>query len=345
MAASFATLQLSSIDYNVSYSTTNQTRATIAVIRTGDMTQAVSVDYTTSDLTAVAGTDYTQASGALSFGPGEAEKTFDISILRKDHNPSAAKKVAILELKNPDPPDKARLGSPQKATLSITPPGIADIPAGGAKRAELVLQYLIFGLLGGIFVYFLMNGVLGDKSILGDLADIETARGLITFLIAVCTVAIALILSISSIISRGTKAGQRFTQGKEVLTLLIGVLGTIVGFYFGTSAKGTPQPLQISAIQFSPDAPKLGEKLKITATVVGGKPLYAYSIKFSPPLIEEATGSSKDGKIEHEVTIPSSITNPQEEVGFQITVTDGEGKTVTKAAEKKFTIKKAATVP
>ena len=340
MAANLASHQLSSIDYGVSYSTTNQTKATIAVTRTGDKAETVTVDYAVSDLTAVAGKDYSEAKGTLSFGPNEEEKTFDIAI--PPHAPSDVKKVAVVELKNPNPEGKATLGTPQKATLTISPPGVVGAqPATSGRRAELWLQYGIFGLLGGIFVYFLMQGVLGDKKILNELADIEKARGLITFLIAVCTVAIALILSISVIISRGTKAPQRFTQGKEILTLLIGVLGTIVGFYFGTSQKGTPQPLQVSAIQVSSEQPNLGEKPTITAMIAGGKQPYAFSIKFSPPLINEITGSSEDGKIEQEVTMPPSIDNPQEVIGFQITATDAEGKTVTTVSEKKFTLKKA----
>src|SRR5207253_2413672 len=140
-------------------------------------------------------------------------------------------------------------------------------PASGGRHVEMWLQYVIFGLFGVGVVLFLILGVIGPYSILGDLADIEKARGLITFLIAFGTVAIALILSISVIISRGARAQQRFTQGKEVLTVLIGVLGTIAGFYFGTSAKGTPQPLQISAIQVSNEQPKPGEKIKITAVI------------------------------------------------------------------------------
>jgi hypothetical protein len=340
MATNLASLQLSSIDYGVSYSTTNQTKATIAVTRTGNKAEAVTVDFAVNDLTAVAGKDYSQAVGTLSFGANEEEKTFDVSILR--NTPSEVKKVAVVELKNPNPEDKATLGNSQKATLTISPPGVLGTqPASSGRRAELWLQYGIFGLLGGIFVYFLMRGVLGEKSILGDLADIEKARGLITFLIAVCTVAIALILSISVIISRGTRAPQRFTQGKEILTLLIGVLGTIVGFYFGTSAKGAPQPLQVSAIQISSEQPNLGATITITATIAGGKPPYAYSIKFSPPLIEETKGSSKDGKIEQVVTTPSSIDKAEEEIGFQIIATDEEGKTVTQVSEKKFTLKKA----
>jgi len=340
VAANLATVQLSSIDYGVSYSTRNETKATIAVVRTGNIADSITVDYTVGDLTAIAGTDYSPASGTLSFGANEEEKTFDVSIPR--NVPSDVKKIAVVEIKKPSPPDKATLGNPQKATLTISPPGIADVqPVSGVKRAELWLQYIIFGVLGLVFVGFLMYGVIGENSILDDLADIERARGLITFLIAVCTVAIALILSISVIISRGTRAGQRFTQGKEILTLLIGVLGTIVGFYFGTSAKGTPQPLQVSAIQVSSEQPALSSKIKITALVAGGKPPYTYSIKFSQPLIQDISGSSKDGKIEQEVTMPSGITNAQEEIGFQITATDEEGKTVTKASDKKFTLKKA----
>ena len=190
MAANLASLQLSSIDYGVSYSTTNQTKATIAVTRTGNKAEAVTVDYAVNDLTAVAGKDYSQAVGTLSFGANEEEKTFDVSILR--NTPSEVKKVAVVELKNPEPSGKAILGNPPKATLTISPPGVVGTqPASSGRRGELWLQYGIFGLLGGIFVYFLIRGVLGDNSILGDLADIEKARGLITFLIAVCTVAIA----------------------------------------------------------------------------------------------------------------------------------------------------------
>lgn len=274
MAANPGTVQFSSLDYSVSYSTTNPTKAAIAVTRTGDLTIPVTVDYATTDLTAIAGIDYTQTAGKLTFASGEGEKTFDVSAIPRIC-PSTVNKVAVLELANAGPTGQAQLGNPRKATLTITPPQVGDIvPSTAGRGYELAAQYIIFGTIGLIFVAFLMWGVLRKDSILPQLADIEAARGLITFFIAVGTIAIALILTISVIISRGAKAGQRFTQGKEVLTILIGVLGTIVGFYFGTSTKA-PQPLRISAIEVSPSGQlNLGEKFTILATIAGGKPPY-----------------------------------------------------------------------
>jgi hypothetical protein len=48
-------------------------------------------------------------------------------------------------------------------------------------------------------------------------------------------VGIALILVLSTIIS--DDAANRFDHGKQVLTTMIGILGTIVGFYFATLAE------------------------------------------------------------------------------------------------------------
>ncbi len=57
------------------------------------------------------------------------------------------------------------------------------------------------------------------------------ARGLITFLIAVTTMGIAIMLAIFTIFSKGgPDDDKQFDKGKQVLSVLIGLLGTIVGF-------------------------------------------------------------------------------------------------------------------
>lgn len=53
---------------------------TVKVVRTGDISGSVSVDFTTSDGTAVAGSDYTLTTGTLNFGPGESSKNISIPI-------------------------------------------------------------------------------------------------------------------------------------------------------------------------------------------------------------------------------------------------------------------------
>jgi len=52
----------------------------VKVIRTGDISGSISVDFATSDDTAVAGSDYTATSGTLNFGPGELSKNISIPI-------------------------------------------------------------------------------------------------------------------------------------------------------------------------------------------------------------------------------------------------------------------------
>lgn len=127
----------------------------------------------------------------------------------------------------------------EKETIKTT------TPANDSRSFLLsIAQYIAFTLLTLAFVVFIIYGT-GGHGFLESLSDAATARGLITFLITVVTVAIALILTLASIISSSPDLKDRFAQGKEVLTVLIGVLGTIVGFYYGQAAS--PQTAQRNA--------------------------------------------------------------------------------------------------
>jgi len=103
------------------------------------------------------------------------------------------------------------------------------------------LPQIILGVIGVIAIISIIAIVGGGNlSTIGN-DGTNVARGLITFLVAMVTVAIALILTLSAVLSNSTDYKERFALGKEVLTIFIGVLGTIIGFYFG-SVKGEPPP-------------------------------------------------------------------------------------------------------
>lgn len=108
-----------------------------------------------------------------------------------------------------------------------------------------VAQYVVIFLVTVLFVVFIMYQVSGFK-----LQDIrldaagnalntqdDNARTLITFLVAVGTIAIAFLATLTAMVIREYK--ERFDAAKEVLIVLVGILGTIVGFYFGTASNSS----------------------------------------------------------------------------------------------------------
>jgi len=111
--------------------------------------------------------------------------------------------------------------------------------SSGTNSWSASLPIIVFSIFGLALLLFIGYGIAADRgqNFLKLLADRDFARGLITFLIAIATVGIAIILAISSLVSSGDKDDDRFDRGKQVLTILIGVLGTIVGFYFGSSTE------------------------------------------------------------------------------------------------------------
>ncbi len=110
-----------------------------------------------------------------------------------------------------------------------------------------------------IVFFLLLLAVVGqwknesDETLLMQLADEGTARGLITLLFSVSTVWVVFQL-MSYAISRHSNP-QQFARGKEVLATLVGIFGTIVGYYFGIEAGkgGSPEPAAAVAVE-SPDS-------------------------------------------------------------------------------------------
>jgi len=206
-------------------------------------------------------------------------------------------------------------------------------PGTGKKRRidwSQMLPNLIYGATGLLLLFAIIWGLSGASGFLASLGDKTVARGLITFLITFTTIGIAIMLAISTLFSSSATDGdKRFDQGKQVLTALIGILGTIVGFYFGASSdiKAEPQVLKITSAAVSNMQPKKGEKFTITAAVSGGKAPYVYSITFDPPVIPELKDiKSADGAIKQDIVVPDALA-ADADVKYVITVTDSENRT------------------
>jgi hypothetical protein len=91
-------------------------KATITVVRTGNLALAATVSYRTADGTATAGSDYVAVSSTLTFSPNEASKTFSVTL--HDDTVAEPTETILLTLTNVNGAG-ASLGSPSSATLKI----------------------------------------------------------------------------------------------------------------------------------------------------------------------------------------------------------------------------------
>ncbi len=96
--------------------------ATITVLRGGDTTQSVTVNYATTSTDATADSDYTAMSGTLVFAVGVTSRTFTVPVL--DDTISEPTETITLTLSVPT--TGAILGSPSTATLTISDNDVAN---------------------------------------------------------------------------------------------------------------------------------------------------------------------------------------------------------------------------
>lgn len=171
----------------------------------------------------------------------------------------------------------------------------------------LIILSSVLVLLGAAIFDF-------DKGrVLSRMSQPEFARGLITYLFAIVTIGTAVVLVVFVLEgTEGTANETRFQRGKEILSLLLGVFGTIVGFYFGSevSAKARGQgqimllPLRLSAQDFTP-----GGNLTVTTAATGGTAPYKFGVVFGDQqAVARTVPADESGWISQEMNVPANAT-------------------------------------
>jgi hypothetical protein len=141
----------------------------------------------------------------------------------------------------------------------------------------------------------IMWGLFSPSSIVRQLGNADLARGVITFIFAIGTIGIALLVTLGALI--GDHDDTKLGRAKEVLTVLIGIFGTILGFYFGTAANANSQKVEIAEI-------KIADR-QLATHVAGGTPPYRYSITSSGNEFTAIKDQiSTDGWIIHQLDAP-----------------------------------------
>jgi hypothetical protein len=189
----------------------------------------------------------------------------------------------------------------------------------GTTGSGSPLQYIVFGTMAFLVLGFLITG-LRSNNLLEDLSSIPRARGLITFLIAIGTISIALILAVASVIMDGENEEalkERLSKGKEILTVLVGVLGTIVGFYFANNSDSSAARMKLEILK-SPGKVQEGMEFEVLAKATGGELPYEANVN-----IVGAEGLSASGVVDNKsglITIRSKIVAAAPIKDFPVTI-------------------------
>jgi hypothetical protein len=128
-------------------------------------------------------------------------------------------------------------------------------PQGLIPRVASHLGTLFLALFGVILAVAIFYGLFINQNFFKLMADIGQARGLITFLFAFSTIAIILLVAITTFWMPTEDVQIRFEKAKDLLTIVIGVLGTILGFYFGSLAVSDRQAASPPTTVQAPAAP------------------------------------------------------------------------------------------
>jgi hypothetical protein len=241
-------------------------------------------------------------------------------------------------------PDGGVSGTNPDAGTLVDPgsPVELDLSNGPEPNWTQYIPTALFALLGFIVLGLIVYGITEkDQKFLTNLANKEVARGLITFLVALATVGIAIILAISTLVlTEGDAGDKRFDRGKQVLSVLVGILGTIVGFYFGAETASPKQPTPTEQTQTS--APRI-----TTTTLPDGAVNKTYPSTtlqapgLTPPLKWSVTPAFPTGLTLDPTTgtISGTPTANLPKTSFKFTVTDSAVPAITSTVDLKLEIK------
>ena len=199
-------------------------------------------------------------------------------------------------------------------------------PQGYINDWSHPIVWIAISIIAGITALIAFSLLGWDSDFVIRLGSPQFARGLITYIFAVTTTGMALGLVVSGLISSGHGEGaeERFRRGKDVLGLLLGVFGTIVGYYFGSETSSSATLLTVTAPEIRPETVTAGETATLTAAVLGGLPPYRFAVALGAEAEYGGFGAvQRNGVISY--TVETASAGETGEIEIRLRVADSGG--------------------
>jgi hypothetical protein len=151
----------------------------------------------------------------------------------------------------------------------------------------------VFLSIFALAVFITLAVGMASSSFFSSLAQVDQARGLITFLVAISAVAVILLTAVNIFWTDNLDFNVRFVAAKDLVTIVTGILGTILGFYFGSFNGERLLTLAVdSPASYSSITP--GADVDVRANGKGGTPPYYFDI-----LVIDANGAPVSRPVEN----------------------------------------------
>ncbi|MBN1907402.1 MAG: hypothetical protein JW927_20150 [Deltaproteobacteria bacterium] len=171
---------------------------------------------------------------------------------------------------------------------------------------NLLLLLMVF-IIGAILIF------LARSPLINKLSEPGFARGVITFIICISTIALAFIMVYQAF--QGQSDDTKFRRAREIFTGLMGVLGTIVGFYFGSAVLDADAP-KVANLQISDK--------EIVSYVSGGTMPYRVEIILKGKYADSSNFDIKNNIITEDGWVRYIFANPVVEASVELLVKDSK---------------------
>jgi hypothetical protein len=209
---------------------------------------------------------------------------------------------------------------------------------------------IVLTLAGLLIAAILVYGIFINTNFFALVGHADNARGLITFLFAFGTIAIAVIIAIALFWMPVEELKERFDKAKDLFTILIGILGTIIGFYFGTASR-SPSNVSTSALILSANAAAPGDKITVSTKATGGTAPFTYDIVFIDPSggvdlnkLNLKGRTSGTGDISEQIQVPADVAMPAT-LFLKISIRDSRGSIAESTSQTLSIIPKSTNSP
>lgn len=137
-----------------------------------------------------------------------------------------------------------------------------------------------------------------------------------------------MVLVVSALTSSDSEVHERrFQRGKEILALLLGVFGTIVGFYFGSEvshgAESAGAAVVVAPLHLDTQLASPGGSVRFTTLVTGGRPPYRFEAGLGSEPAQVKGDVGPDGYIDQTIALPKKIADSS--VQLHVVVLDSAG--------------------